>query len=211
VASAESPVVASAESPLVASAWSPAGRAPGDSLLDECRLMLEFARELGLALSPELMHDIAGLDRILAAKQLPTVSGLPRELIEDPQPVPVVTVGDPPAPAVVPPAPVPPPLSAAELVLRIHGSLSMAIAPATPLTLQATQPRNGKGGMFARMPRLVKYAAGIAVLSGLGFIVSAGGIAATSPSSKEKGSATVTTGSTETARDASVAGDAKNQ
>jgi hypothetical protein len=79
-----------------------------------------------------------------------------------------------------------PTVSAAELVLRVHGGLSRAIEPATPLTLQATQPTDGRRGLFARMPRVVKLAAGTAVVSALAFIVSAAQIATSAADAKAR-------------------------
>jgi hypothetical protein len=143
-----------------------------DNLLDECRLMLAFARELGLTLPPDLAHDISTLDRLLVGATLPPISELPTGLVD----------GD---VAVVPPptsdanSPSRTPLSPTELALRVHGALSKAISPATPLTLEATQPTDGRRGVFARMPRIVKVAAVWSILSALLYIVSAAQVAAT--------------------------------
>jgi hypothetical protein len=142
-----------------------------DDLLDECRMMLAFAREVGLALLPDLARDIAALDRLLTQVNLPPISELPRSLLSADVPSAAGASGTSPK--------APEPLSATELVLRVHGALSTVIAPATPLTLQATEPTDGRRGVFARMPRIVKVAAVWSIISAVFYLVSAAQLAAT--------------------------------
>ena len=132
--------------------------------------MLQFAREVGTEIPTELARDVGALDAILTKKGLRSVSELPRTLLNDESSI----------------SEVKPTESAAELVLRVHGGLSRAIEPATPLTLQATQPRDGRRGVFARMPRIVKLAAVTAVVSALVFIVSAAQIATSAVDAKAR-------------------------
>jgi len=148
--------------------------------LADCRLMLRFARESGADLSPELKRDIAQLDAMLQRLDLPSVAELPSK----------VTAGDfetlkraeGPTAAAVPGAPVRPvegaePVLGTELALKVHGALSKLVAPATALTLRATEPLPGKHGVFARMPKIVKWSAVTALVSAIGFVISAGVIA----------------------------------
>jgi hypothetical protein len=126
--------------------------------------MLRFARESGVDLPPELTQDIAALDELLQKLGLPPVSELPTDLLRTFPPPP--STGDAPK------------LSGTQLVLKVHGALSRIVAPATALTLHATEPAPGKNGVFARMPKIVKWAAGAAIASALGFVLSAALIAA---------------------------------
>ena len=169
-------------------------RPAGPDLLSECRMMLRFAGESGLELSPELIHDIAELDSVLEQLNLEPVSALPEILLRKsaasapragggdatsaepvrPQGVAPNTPGPDAgggAKAVEVPGRAP---SSAELVLRVHGALSRAVAPATALTLQATEPPPGKNTIFGRMPIVVKLAAAVALVSAVGFVISAG-------------------------------------
>ena len=134
--------------------------------------MLAFARELGLTLPADLARDISTLDRILAGAKISPISELPAGLVEGDVAALSVLVAD-------GNSPTPAPLSPTELALRVHGALSKAISPATPLTLEATQPTDGRRGVFARMPRIVKVAAVWSIFSALLYIVSAAQVAAT--------------------------------
>ena len=143
-----------------------------ENLLDECRLMLAFARELGLTLPPDLAHDVSTLDGILAGAKIPPISELPSSLVDAPVSAAPAASGDAKTASSEQ-------LSPTELALRVHGALSKAISPATPLTLEATQPTDGRRGVFARMPRIVKVAAVWSIFSALLYIVSAAQVAAT--------------------------------
>jgi len=143
-------------------------------LISECRLMLRFARESGGELPPALEHDIAQLDTLLTQQGLPTIIDIPPQLVRDNK------VADPPAP---PPTEKP----WKELLLSVHGQLSKAIAPATVLSLIATQPSSGTRGFWDGMPRVVQLAAGIALISAIGFAVSASFIAARKPALQTAG------------------------
>jgi hypothetical protein len=166
-------------------------------------MMLRFAGESGLELTPELIHDIAELDSVLEQLNLEPVSALPEVLLrKSAASAPRVGGGDatsaepvrPSAPAapggaqgVAPNTPGPDAVgrvkavevsgrapSSAELVLRVHGALSRVVAPATALTLQATEPPPGKNTIFGTMPIVVKLAAAVALVSAVGFVISAG-------------------------------------
>ncbi len=84
----------------------------------------------------------------------------------------VVGAGEPAAAGGGPPQA--PTVSTTVLALRVQGGLSKVVAPATAMTLRATEPAVGKHGLIARMPRIVQWAAAIAVASAIGFVVTAG-------------------------------------
>jgi hypothetical protein len=159
--------------------------------------MLRFARESGIDLSSDLRSDIAALDALLKPLGLPSVSDLPSNLVggvetpkcaeavaganpaniepmpADPGPEAGPVLGADPVPAAEPaPAVKPTTASATELALKVHGVLSKLVAPATALTLRATEPRPGRHGVFARMPKIVTWAAAAALGSAIGFVVS---------------------------------------
>jgi mannitol-specific phosphotransferase system IIBC component len=54
----------------------------------------------------------------------------------------------------------------------VHGALSKLVAPATALTLRATEALPGKKSVLSRMPLIVQFAAVAAVISAIGFVVS---------------------------------------
>lgn len=68
-------------------------------------------------------------------------------------------------------------LGVGELALKVHGELSKVVAPATALSLHTTEPPPGKRGFLGGMPLVVKWAAIIALISAVGFVISAGVIA----------------------------------
>ena len=148
-------------------------------LLADCRLMLRFARESGIDLPPELIRDIAALDAILKQLELPPVSELPTSLLGDvaaPKSSDAAVESHPAAGTLGAPTPTDASESNAlkpsgtELALKVHGALSKIVAPATALTLRATEPAPGKHGVFARMPKIVKWAAVAAMVSAVGFV-----------------------------------------
>jgi hypothetical protein len=147
----------------------------GLDLLGDCRIMLRFARETGVDLPAELRSDIGELDELLGRLDLPSVSGLSKDFPGQFKASPGAAVS-PPGPGtseaeVKDVSPIPSE-SGTALVLKVHGALSKLVAPATALTLRATEPPQGKHSVFSRMPRIVKLAALAAGLSAIGFVVS---------------------------------------
>jgi hypothetical protein len=55
---------------------------PDDGLLAECRLMLKFLRETGIAVPADLAHDIGALDELLREKGFGSLSELSPRLVE---------------------------------------------------------------------------------------------------------------------------------
>lgn len=145
----------------------------GPDLFGDCRIMLRFARETGVDLPVELRSDIGELDKLLMRLDLPSVSGLSKDFLEQfkASPGAAVSLPGPGAAEVKAVSPIPSE-SGTALVLKVHGALSKLVAPATALTLRATEPPQGKHSVFSRMPRIVKLAAGAAGLSAIGFVVS---------------------------------------
>jgi hypothetical protein len=173
--------------------------------LSDCRLMLRFARRNGLPISRVLQHDIASLDTVLCRLNVAPISELPTSLI---QAVPAVVgtevakgapiaevatvtseaVGDGTATApqgsldMASIAPV-------EAVIFVHGELSKVIAPASALSLQTSEPPPGRHRFLGGMPLIVKAAAMTALVSAIGFVVSAGFIAGKKSSDPAAGKA----------------------
>ncbi|REG59311.1 hypothetical protein B0G80_2047 [Paraburkholderia sp. BL6669N2] len=58
-----------------------------------------------------------------------------------------------------------------ELVLRVQAELSLAIAPATAVSLLTSEPPPGRHKLLGGMPLLVKWAAGAALCSALVFAI----------------------------------------
>ena len=156
-------------------------------LLSDCRLMLRYARANAFVLSPELIRQIAWLDTVLKLNNISPISALTSTLVGE---VSTATAaigyvsgtsstvapaapgaGVPAAPAAGNPNPVP--LSAEEVVLRVHSDLSLLISPTTALSLQSSEPAPGRVRIFGGMPRLIKTAIVIAVVSALAFVISA--------------------------------------
>jgi hypothetical protein len=156
-------------------------------LLSDCRLMLRYARANAFVLTPELMHQIAWLDAVLKLNSISPISALTPALVGEVSPEAAAKgyVARS-SPAAVPAAPgagaaavlgaVTPDsvaLSAEEMVLKVHSDLSLLIAPTTALSLQSSEPPPGSVPTFGGMPRLVKTATVIAVVSALAFVISA--------------------------------------
>lgn len=156
-------------------------------LLSDCRLMLRYARANAFVLSPELIRQIAWLDTVLKLNNISPISALTSALIGELSDASaalgyVAGTGSTASPAAlgagVPAAPAagslnPEPLSAEEVVLRVHSDLSLLISPTTALSLQSSEPAPGRIRIFGGMPRLVKTAIVIAVVSALAFVISA--------------------------------------
>ena len=136
--------------------------AAAPDFLSDCRLMLRFARKNGTDLTPELAQEIARLDSIVAAQNLLPISDIPPALVLASD----TSTGK-----------EPPSLSAEELILKVHEGLSRIVAPATALSLHTTEPPSGKRGLLGGMPVVVRWAAVIALISAVGFVISAGVIA----------------------------------
>lgn len=167
----------------------------GPDLLGDCRIMLRFAREAGAELPPESRHDIGELDEILLQLGQPAVSELPAAFFAEAKAAAAAAgVSAPALPQATGAAAGAQPDAGAreaqrgaaspttpgyrtQLVLKVHGALSKLVAPATALTLRATEPPPGNKSVFSRMPRVVKLAAFAALLSAIGFVVSSAFIA----------------------------------
>jgi hypothetical protein len=161
-----------------------AAGADSPGLVSDCRLMLSFARKNGFVLPPSLVHEIAWLDSVLKALQMPPVSqmstrliwaidldkGAPRYLPADP--------GDQTPPAA--PLPLDAGQAPEEVILDVHARLSTLIAPTTALSLQTSEPPAGKRHIFGGMPPLVQYVIVIAFIAAFCFVVTASRIASKS-------------------------------
>lgn len=124
----------------------------GMDLLDDCRVMLRFALKEGVTVTEDLQKDVARLDELLKAHELPPISALPPAVIDG---------VDPAAPAA----------TLTELVLKVHTALSRVIVPATSLTLQVSEPPPGKHRFLGGMPVLVKLATLVSLLFAFGFVL----------------------------------------
>lgn len=162
----------------------PQPEAPG--LLSDCRLMLRYASVNAFVLTPELVRQIAWLDAVLKLKNISPISALTSALTADISPATAglgyvvgMTLTPTPANAAAPADPGAGastgsrPLSTEEVVLRVHSDLSQLIAPTTALSLQTSEPAPGRVRIFGGMPRLIKTAIVIAVISALAFVISA--------------------------------------
>jgi hypothetical protein len=123
-------------------------------LLGDCQIMLRFALKEGLLIPDDVRRQIALLDQVLVKLNLPTISAMPRTLINDAQ-----------APALPGPAELP-----SELLLSVHGALSRIVAPATALTLQVSEPPPGKHRFLGGLPILVSAASWTALICAMGFV-----------------------------------------
>jgi hypothetical protein len=154
-------------------------------LLSDCRVMLGFARKSGLALSPQLQRQIADLDAMLAAAQLPPITSIPPALVAMRTPAPIDETADPQEPAEA--------LTGSELILRVHQQLSDVIAPATAISVQSSEPPPGRSRFLGGMPLVVKAALLAALISAIGFVVSAAAIAGEAAASKPANSGAAST------------------
>jgi hypothetical protein len=145
--------------------------------LSDCRIMLRFARNNGADLLPELRRDIARLDSLLIRLKQEPVSDIPKEVLssepETAHPTSQSTVVESAKAANAEEAIVQRPdaeqaaESVTELILKVHQTLSTVVTPATPYSLYTT----------VGSPWVVKFAAGMAIVSALAFAVSASVIA----------------------------------
>ena len=149
--------------------------------------MLRYARDNALVLTPELIRQIAWLDAALKLNNISPISALTSVLVGEMSAKTVAlgyVAGK--SSAVTPVAPdegvqqplpagtpIPTPLSTEEVVLRVHSDLSLLIALTTALSLQSSEPAPGRIRIFGGMPRLVKTAIVIAVISAFAFVISA--------------------------------------
>ncbi len=125
--------------------------------------MLRFALKEGLPLSDDLRDNIGELDRVLVTQGLSSdpIAAIPTKLISMDQPTKVAGT----APEEATPA-----LPIGAFILKIHAELSRVVAPATALTLQASEPPPGKHHFLGGMPTLVKAAAVTATICAFGFV-----------------------------------------
>ncbi len=157
-------------------------QAGNPDILSDCRVMLRFALREGLVLTEELRGDVACLDRALTSCGLAPLSGLPKELINNRPTVAVSQTTEEQSAtdtAVSADGAENHPIlarfqiSSDELAIKVHMELSKVVAPATPLTLQISEPAPGKWRPFGGMPLLVKGAAYMALVFAFGFVLTA--------------------------------------
>lgn len=142
---------------------------PGLDLLGDCRLMLRFALKEALEIPEELRKDISQFDHLLISIGLPSLSNVPKALIGK------QTVSVPGVVAAPQDSPTQTELVGSEgldLLLRVHQGLSKVVAPATALSLQASEPQ-GRRRFLGGTPPIVKLAAVFATVSALTFVFSA--------------------------------------
>jgi hypothetical protein len=142
-------------------------------LLDDCRLILEFALAEGKTLGEDLVQDIAELDQILIEREMSPLSSVPPELVS-------MNLGD---------------KGGSEqsgnakatgrekivagssatvigLLLNVHGALSTLISPATVRSLRATKgERRGWLARYMEVPAIVQTAIIMAFICMIGFIL----------------------------------------
>ncbi len=146
-------------------------------LVPDCRLMLSFARKNGFVLPLPLLHEIAWLDSVLRALEMEPVSRVASELIwpiDLKAGAPLYFAHE---PATDPNEPPVAGLTPEEVVLDMHGKLSLLIAPTTALSLQTSEPPAGKRHIFGGMPPLVQVVILVAFVSAICFVISASQIA----------------------------------
>jgi hypothetical protein len=133
----------------------------GAGYLSDCRLMLRFALKTALDIPQTLVDDIAKLDFLLekAGHRAIADIDLPRA---------TATADDAAARSDMP---------ATDLIIRVHKELSKAIAPATALSLQTSEPPPGRHRFLGGMPLVVKAANFAALLCAIGFVLTAAPIA----------------------------------
>jgi hypothetical protein len=119
------------------------------TLLSDCTLMLRYALDESLRLPQELTKNIATADVLLKGKDQDPLSDIPRELVEDSPP------GG------------PPDKSIDDILLEVHNALSDLVAPATPVSLRATDPEL----VWLGMPMVVKLAVVGAVIFAAVFVI----------------------------------------
>jgi hypothetical protein len=111
-------------------------------MLSDCRLMLRYALDESCQVPITLATDIVKIDAFLIAAGDAPLSEIPSDLVK---------VEKPPFP--VAPAP-PQDETLNEIILRAHNELSNLVAPATALSLRATDPEL----FWFGMPRIVQWA-----------------------------------------------------
>ena len=141
---------------------------PGNLWFD-CRVMLDFAYDSGVAVPPELVKDVVALDTLLVQLGAEPISRINAALHGEPAPPPAQPA-DPAAAATQADKP----RSAAELVHDVHAALSRLIKPATALTVLLSEPASQSRYRFLDgVPLIVKAASIAAIVSALVFVVSA--------------------------------------
>jgi hypothetical protein len=146
---------------------------PAQDTLSECRLMLRFARRNSFVLTPELVHQIAKLDEVLVRVGIPPLTEFDARLLREAHVATVLTTTIEPADAQKAAAEPPPP-SPTEQLLNIHTALCAVVAPATPLSLQTSEPPPGRMRLMGGMPLIVKAASILAFMSAIAFVMSVG-------------------------------------
>jgi hypothetical protein len=131
---------------------------PAIDPVEDCRLMLEFALAEGKAIGAELAHQIAVLDRELIRANKEGISRLPAALV----------IGTPPPAGGNGDTGYETPL---ELLLGVHGALSVLVSPATAHSLRATRRDRGWTMRHFHMPILTFLAILAALICMIGFFL----------------------------------------
>jgi hypothetical protein len=132
-----------------------------DQALLEFDLMLRYVLSEGIALDDETQEAIIGVQQMLQQAPRVSVAASVPSVVVPPEP------SFPPSPqgqVVAPPEP-----SFARLLMTAHAALAKMIAPATPLSLAATEP----GPVFGYLsnPPLIRWMIFIALFSVIGFLL----------------------------------------
>ena len=170
-------------------------------LVEDCRVMLRYARKNAFPLTEELIGRVAQLDRALKERHIRAVSDIAAALVGKTQAKTRPRIDLVPAEPLVPAGgaglephdtanPRPHGTHASIdadavadnddveiLLMNVHAELSRVIAPATALTLIISEPPPGRHRIFGGMPLLVKVAAGYAIFSAVLFVIGTGAIA----------------------------------
>lgn len=127
----------------------------------EFDLMLRYVLSEGLALDDQTQKAVIGVQQLLLASEKVSVSVSQPSVVVPPEPsFPVSPTG----PTVAPPEP-----AFAELLMTAHAALAKLIAPATPLSLSATEP--GRRFGYLSNPPLIRWMIFIALFSVVGFLI----------------------------------------
>ena len=143
-------------------------------LVSDCRLMLRYALKDAFELPVELIEQIAQLDVLLKQSGFAPISDIDERLVFGDRSLAVDALAGRLFPERVGSGCSPPDsYDAVARILMVHAGLSKVIAPASALTLQASEPPTGKHRFFGGMPLIVKAAALASFVSALLFVVTA--------------------------------------
>jgi hypothetical protein len=127
----------------------------------EFDLMLRYVLSEGLELDDQTQKTVIGVQQLLLTSQKVSVPATEPSVAVPPEPSFPLS---PPGPVVAPPEPV-----FAELLMSAHAALAKLIAPATPLSLAATEPGPRFG--YLANPPLIRWMILIALFSVIGFLI----------------------------------------